>query len=137
MASENLADRGVIHVYSRADAIADGTLVPVPGDLAADAGFCCPVALTRAVWQDCVAWAEADNDRKGTFQDETGRLWDVLWLASRGIAAARGRDRVTVTVRRVPRPGRGLRPRPVTLVAHSGSGDDGARVVTIMEPGED
>ena len=42
-----------IHVYTRAQAIADGVLVDV-SDTARDAGFRVPVALTSAVWADCL-----------------------------------------------------------------------------------
>jgi hypothetical protein len=137
----NLADGGwkVIHTYSRADAIADGTLVEVPEDLARNAGFRCHVAATRAVWEDCVAWSDADNRRKGTLQDETGRLWDVLWMASRRIGMTRlcDQDNVTFQVYRVRRAGRGVMPRPVTLVARTGAGDDDGQVITITQPGED
>ena len=73
----------VISSYSRAEAIADGTLIAVPEKIAGEASWSCPVALTRAAWEDCVAWDATDNDRKGTLQSEDGRLWDVLWMASR------------------------------------------------------
>jgi hypothetical protein len=126
-------DWEVTGTYSRAEAIADGVLIPVPGDLAADAGFRCPVALTSAAWEDCVAWTEADNERKPALQDQTGRLWDVIWVASRAIRAARPREQDCVPFRvyRVPRPGRAARPRPVMLTARTGPGDDGEQVVTI------
>jgi hypothetical protein len=68
----------VIDAYSRAQMIADGHLVPVDDGLARDAGLRFPVALTAAAWGDCVAWTDEDNERQGTVQDETGRLWDVL-----------------------------------------------------------
>ncbi len=70
----------VIYAYSRAQALADGTLNDV-SEVAREAGFACPVALTSAAWCDCVAWSQADSQRQG-YQDEAGRLWDVLWLAS-------------------------------------------------------
>jgi hypothetical protein len=122
---------------SRAGAIADGTLVEVPAALAAEAGFTCHVALTRAAWEDCVAWAPADNARKGTVQDQDGRLWDVLWLASLACRRAAARVRVDFTVYRVPRDGKGQKARPVPLASRAGPGDDGELVVTVMQPGED
>jgi hypothetical protein len=129
----------VIDAFTRADAIDAGILVPVPGDLAGQAGFRYPVALTSAAWDDCVAWSDAVNHRKPVIQDETGRLWDVLWVASRAVAAARGRDRgrVLFRVHRVPRSGRASRPRPVTLAVCCGPGDEGEPVITIMQPQED
>lgn len=132
-----LADWDVIDIHSRAGAIADGTLTEVPAAVAAEAGFTCPVALTRAAWEDCVAWDAADNARKGTVQDQAGRLWDVLWLASLAARRAAARVRVDFTVYRVPRDGKGRKPRPAGLVSQSGPGDGGELVVTIMQPGED
>jgi hypothetical protein len=70
----------VIFRYSRARALADGVLVDVT-DMAREAGFKWPVALTHAVWEDCVAWTEADSDAQGVHQDQNGRLRDVLWMA--------------------------------------------------------
>jgi hypothetical protein len=99
----------------------------------ADEGL--PVAMTRAAWSDCVEWGEADN-RRQAYQDEAGRLWDVVWMASQ--AARRGHgDRVSFQLYRVPRGGRGTRPRLVTLHMHIGSGDAGEPVITIMMPTED
>ena len=123
----------VISSYTRTQAIDDGILVDV-SHTAQEAGFSFPVALTRAAWSDCVEWSEADSKRQ-TYQDESGRLWDVLWMASR--AARRGGQEIRFQLYRVPRGGRGMRPRLVTLKAICGPGDDGEPVITIMLPGED
>jgi hypothetical protein len=127
----NLFDGGtLIFAYTRAQALDDGTLIDV-SDLARDAGFSVPVALTLAVWSDCVAW---DQAREVAPQDETGRLWDVLAMAH---LAARGRpdsDRLTFSVLRI---GSGrLRPSRVTLALVIGPGDQGEPVITIMQPEE-
>jgi hypothetical protein len=127
----------VIHAYSRAQAIADGVLVAVPDAIAREAGFRYPVAMTAAAWSDCVEWTDADNRRKDTLQDETGRLWDVLFMARLAIRRAGDTDRVPVRLVRVPREGRGIRPRPVKLVAVCGPGDDAEPVLTLMFDGED
>ena len=135
-----------IHVYTRAQAIADGVLVDV-SDTARDAGFRVPVALTRAVWMDCVAWSDKDANNRGPGrdqylpQDESGRLWDLLWMA--GLSARREarcsspRERFPFRLLRVPRRGGGLAPRAVTLHLHFGVGDDAEPVVTILQPDED
>lgn len=68
-----------IHTYSRAQALEDGVLVDATAT-AREAGFRYPVALIRAAREDCVAWTDA-NSRRRTFQDQPGRLWDVLWMA--------------------------------------------------------
>ena len=123
----------VISSYSRAQAIADGILVDV-SETAREAGFVFPVAMTRAAWSDCVEWSEADSLRQ-IYQDESGRLWDVLWMASR--AARHGGEEIRFQLYRVARGGRGTRPRLVTLKALCGPGDDGEPVITLMLPDED
>jgi len=67
---------GVIHRYTRAQALADGLLVDVT-ERAKEAGFRVPVAMTAATWSKAVAWSDADS-AKQTQQDESGRLWDVV-----------------------------------------------------------
>lgn len=123
-----------IHIYTRAQAIEDGVLVDVT-ETAAEAGFKWPVAMSRAAWEDCVAWGEADNKRQ-TYQDESGRLWDVLWMASRA-AKRGGSEPIRFQLYRVPHGGRGVRPRLVTLKMVAGPGDLGGPVITIMQPNED
>jgi hypothetical protein len=137
-----------ISVYTRTQAIADGTLVPVDQGLGADAGFRVPVALTRAVFEDCVAWTAEDTHRTGVLQDEVGRLWDVLVMAARAGRNVRGNDRVGVQLYRVPRDRGRIRIDDlddaqqealclVSLVLHCVPGDSGEPVLTIVQPGED
>lgn len=123
-----------IHRYSRAQAIADGLLVDVT-DLAREAGFRVPVALTAAVWADCVAWGE-ENNRRQIYQDEQGRLWDVLCMAY--LAARRGSgDLLSFQMHRVPRGNHGSKPRLTTLKLCIGPGDSGEPVITVQMPNED
>lgn len=138
MRSAPLADPDdIIHAYTRAQALADGTLVAAHADLAREAGFRVPVALTSAVWEGCVAWNEGDSERQVP-QDERGRLWDVLFMSRAAIRASSGSgDRVIVNLRRVPRDGRTQHARPVRLVCAIGPGDQGEPVITVMEPHED
>jgi len=72
-----------IHSYSRAEAIRDGVLIDATAT-AREAGFRFPVALTRAVWERCVAIPPGV-----LCQDEAGRLWDVLTMLR---FAIRGQD---------------------------------------------
>lgn len=123
-----------IHIYTRAQAIQDGYLVHVT-ETAKEAGFRFPVAMTRVAWEDCVAWTE-DDSRRQVHQDEAGRLWDVLWMAAQAVKRAHG-DRLTFQLYRVPRGGRGIRPRLTSLRMVIGPGDVGEPVITIMMPDED
>lgn len=129
--SSLFANAVLVHAYTRAQALADGVLVDV-SEVAREAGFKVPVALTAAVWADCVAW---DNQREVAYQDESGRLWDVLAMASFEARAHRGAQRVSFSLLRVP--SGCLRPARVRLVLHIGPGDEGEPVITILQPGED
>jgi len=126
----------VIHTYTRAQAIADGVLVDV-SDTAREAGFRWPVALTRAAWENCVAWSEDDN-RRQAYQDESGRLWDVLWMAANAIRNATPSDdqELLFQLHRVPRDGRTTEASLVTLKLVAGPGDTVEPIVTIMLPRE-
>jgi len=119
----------VIYAYTRADALADGVLVDA-GDLRREAGFVYPLALTHTVWNLAVRVPE---DCDG-FQDETGRLWDVLYMAHCAVAKQLRSDRARFTVSVVT--GRDKR-QDVELVIHCGPGDGGEPVLTIMLPTED
>ena len=125
------ADADVIHSYTRAQALEDGVLVDVTAT-AKEAGFKVPVALTAAVWADCVAW---DNEAESCHQDEAGRLWDLLYLAALEARRRRNAQVVPFGLLRVPH--RGSKPELVQLTMHVGPGDEAEPVVTIMQPGED
>ncbi|MFG2761633.1 DUF6573 family protein [Streptomyces wuyuanensis] len=125
----------LIHAYTRADAIRDGALVQVEEGIAGEAGFRVPVALTQAAWLDCVAWSDEDN--RQTYQDQSGRLWDVLFMSRVAAARQAGANRVSVELYRVPKDGRSQAPKLARLVCVIGPGDNGEPVVTIMQPDED
>ena len=121
----------IIYAYTREQAIEDGTLVAVDLKTAREAGIKFPVALTAAVWTSCVEWNSA---RLGTSQDESGRLWDVVWMAAHAMRKASGSEcEVKLYVRA---PGR-ERPTLRTLKCVCGPGDDLEPVITIMLPDED
>ncbi|MCG7872651.1 MAG: hypothetical protein JAZ11_11175 [Candidatus Thiodiazotropha lotti] len=126
----------VIYTYTRAQAIEDGVLVDA-GSMAQEAGFKWPVALTSAVWEDCVAWTD-DDSRKKPFQDQSGRLWDVLYMASHAIRTSKDSgDRMMFQLYRVPRDGHSTEAVLVTLKLIVGPGDAGEPVITILLPDED
>jgi hypothetical protein len=119
----------LIHVYTRAQAIADGVLIDVT-ETANEAGIRYPVAITQAVWAEYVAIPDGVEG-----QDESGRLWDILWM-------------LAVAIRRSREPGDTLsyqlyvrndnrRPKLVTLKAVCGPADDGLPCITVMLPNED
>jgi len=125
----------VNHRYTRAQALTDGVLVEV-SKVAQEVGFRVPVAMTAAAWAKAVQWTDEDS-RRQTVQDESGRLWDVVWMAI--ITARRVKDaqRVPFQLHAVPRGGKATRPRPMTLHLHIGPGDEGEPVITILDSNED
>ncbi len=126
----------VISTYSRAEALADGVLVDT-GAMAREAGFRFPVAVTAGVWADCIAWAQADNERQ-VYQDESGRLWDVLFMAVHGIrAAGSSGERLSFELYRIARDGRATKAVLRSLKLIVGPGDGGEPVITILLPDED
>lgn len=139
-AAESAADTGpfgpIIDMYTRADAIADGTLIAAPESIAAEAGLPLSVALTQAAWADCVQWSDADSARQVP-QDEEGRLWDVLYMSAFTARRYRGEMTFIVQVYRVPRAGRARAARPVELKFSFHAGDNGEAVATISLPDED
>lgn len=126
----------VISTYTRAQAIEDGVLIGA-GSMAQEVGFKWPVAVTSAAWADCVTWTEDDN-RQQVYQDESGRLWDVLFMASHAIRTRSGSgDRLLFQLYRVPRDRRSTKAELTTLKLIVGPGDQGEPVITILLPHED
>lgn len=134
---------------TRTQLIAAGHFIAVPAELSREAGLRFPVALTWAAWEDCVRWDEAD----GALQDETGRLWDVLWMTRWAIRQAEPEAHAAVVrLHRVPR-GHDVSEYDADdvfddeeeiddpaltayLFAQIGPGDEGEPVLTICMPEE-
>lgn len=119
----------LIHVYTRKQALEDGNLVDV-SKLASEARLRFPTAVTAAVWAKYVVVPEAVP-----WQDETGRLWDILWMLRVQISQGRANQRVLFFLLQVCN--EEDNPELVTLKAHVGPGDEGEPVITIMLPDED
>jgi len=130
----NLAGE-VIYTCTRQQLLEDGYLIDVT-ETAREAGFTIPVALTRAVWEDCVEWNEEDTKRQ-TYQDVAGRLWDVIYMACFNARINRNNTSFLYEIYRVPRGGKGKKARRVTLKTVIGPGDQGKPVITIMQSNED
>lgn len=126
----------VIAIEDWVDAIVEGHLFDVSG-VATAVGFQWPVALTAAVWCDCVSWSDEDT-RAQIPQDYQGRLWDVLYMAHLVMQkAAVPKDCMTFTLLRVPRDGVSCGPQLVQLKLLVALGDAGEPVVTILMSDED
>jgi hypothetical protein len=123
-------DADLIHSYSRADALRDGVLIDV-SETAREAGIRWPVALSSAAWERCVSVPPGV-----VCQDETGRLWDVLWMLRLAIARSDGGSEVRFALH-VRNDNRDGAPPLVKLKAICGPGDDGEPVLTVLLPEED
>lgn len=140
----------LIHSYSRAQAIEDGVLVDV-SDVAKEAGFKLPVAITRA---GGARYVEVPRGLELRGQSVDGRLWDVLFMLHVAIKRQQGNGSEIYYQLHVALPDSGdwlpneIYPetgssltrsthRLVTLKALCGPGDALEPVVTIMLPSED
>ena len=120
----------LIHRYSRADALRDGTLIDV-SSTAREAGIRWPVALTRAAWGRCVTVPPGV-----ACQDEAARLWDVAWMLACALRRGGSGPEVRYGVH-VRNDNRDRTPPLVRLKALCGPGDGGEPVITVMLPQED
>ncbi len=118
----------LIYAYTRAQALEDGVLVDV-SEMAREAGFVWPVALTAAVW----ATVEDIPRRYRAWQTVEGRLWDALWMAYCAIRSAEHSGTELCYTLLMDHG----RHRYLTLKLVTGPGDHGEPVVTIMLPDED
>jgi hypothetical protein len=122
----------IIVTYTRKQALADGVQVEAT-KLALQAGFTIPVFLTAGVHGQYVKVPEGV-----TGQDETGRLWDILWMLRYAIRKARSgarRIRFELYVRNSDSNPAAL----VFLYAEVGGVDfdDFRPCITVMLPDED
>ena len=125
-----------ISTYTRAQAIEDGVLVDV-SSTAKEVGFKWPAAITAGAWADCVAWSDRDNQAQ-VYQDPSGRLWDVIFMAFQAISLSRETgDRLLFRLYRVPRDGHSTDAELTTLKLIVGPGDSGEPVITILLANED
>ena len=82
-------------------------------------------------------WTD-DDSRKKPFQDQSGRLWDVLYMASHAIRTNPGSgNQLLFQLYRVPRDGHSTETVLVTLKLIIGPGDHGESVITVLLPTED
>jgi hypothetical protein len=140
-----LGRTALISVYSRREAIEDGTLVDCTqdpfDDLNRNAGIRFDVAMTNAAFH---RYVEVLEQFRGS-QDIKGRYWDIIWMFS--LAAARNPDSTELlfeflclpneSEHRVQEHGELQQPRLVELKAVCSPGDYGEPCLTLMLPSED
>lgn len=121
----------LIYSYTREQALADRVLVDL-SDLAREAGFKIPVAVTEAVYTN---YLDHLPELYNEGQSLNGRAWDLLQVLHTAAIANPDRDTISFTVLFVQTPG--YLPEPIELKAICGPGDDGSPVLTILLPDED
>lgn len=128
-----------IYVITRQNLIDDGDLIDVSSTKEAkEAGFKVPVALSRTVWDNYVEWSDSDSERKKCDQDQTGRLWDLLYMVHFAILQSKqDTDTIIAKFFVVPRDTKGFIPLEKEVKVHIGPGDQGEPVITILLPHED
>ena len=101
-------------------------------DLAREAGFVFPVALTETLYH---AYIVPALELVAAGQSIQGRLWDLLFVLRFAIAKARDTDTILFKVLFLM--STDSTPVLIELKAVCGPGDDGEPVLTIMLPDED
>ncbi|MDO8756987.1 MAG: hypothetical protein Q7J64_03150 [Elusimicrobiota bacterium] len=96
-------------------------------DLAREAGFRWPVAVTQDVW----SVLETSEVLKAEGQSYIGRAWDMLTILRASLRSSKGGRAVCFAALFVMEPGKS--PRPVSMRAVSGPGDEGEPTITIMK----
>lgn len=120
----------IIYGYSRSQAIEDGVLIDV-SELASEASFKFPVAVTCGLWAEVI---EPDEASKAIGQSEIGRLWDILLILRVAIRKAANTEMILFNPLFVFN---GQKPIAKQLKAVCSPGDDLEPVITIMLPNED
>ena len=115
----------VIHAYTRAQALEDGVLADI-SELAREAGFKFPVAVTQGVWEVL----NPTNELKAAGQDLAGRTWDLLTILRVAIRTASNTDAIRFAPLFLREPGQNI--DAVDMWAKCGPGDDAEPVITVM-----
>jgi hypothetical protein len=125
---------GILHTYTRADALRDGELTAADSTLLTLAGFRWPLAYTRSAFEGYIEWADADSHRTRTHNTRQHREWNVLTALHNAIRAHTNPDEDTLafTVLVVPRTGHPAVQRKTTLHANFGPGDQAEPVITVL-----
>jgi hypothetical protein len=126
MTTDSTNDAEILYSYTRAEALADGTLVDVSIE-GREVGITVPVALTSALFETIIAIP------KDSGQDQRGRTHDVLFMAA--CAARRARDSSEPRVEfKLLMTTQENRLATLTLLVDIGPGDLSEPVITIGYP---
>ena len=120
--------KDIIYAYTREMAISDSILIDL-SDIAKEAGFKVPVAVTTALYNRYLVPTERQKN-KG--QDTDGRVWDMLMLLN---MRCRENKDDTIYFSASMQMDSGV--KRLEMKAMIGPGDHGEPIITIMLPNED
>ena len=129
-------DAEVISVYTRKEAIEDGTLMDVT-EQARNTGITVPVAVALGAWSTCVEWTEYDEEQYGPGIPKKARLKNLLHIFYMAIKMSNNSmtDRIMFEVPyRDRETGKHYNAELVSVI---GPGDTMDPVITIMFPWEE
>ncbi|MCY4655336.1 MAG: hypothetical protein OXC80_00815 [Gammaproteobacteria bacterium] len=119
---------------SRKEALAQGTIIDV-GNTRWEAGFKWPLAIAADVYDDCVKWDEADNDKVETPVTQDLRLWNLVHAAAECVRLEeRHTNRLTFDIYCVNRNDESFKERRVTVLIIGHPDDGGHPCLTIRYP---
>jgi hypothetical protein len=131
----------VIHSYTRAEAIADGTLIDLGAfsfrenlTILQESGIKFPTAITRAAYNRAV---QEDGRDLPPCQDLSGRMWDLCYMLRLAARGGGSEIRFKLCVWNWVGSTDRTRHETITLKAVCGPGDTAEPVITIMLPEED
>lgn len=123
----------------------DSTMVELTDtDEFCEAGFNLPLFCTAQVQHLLIRWTRRDN-RRQTYQDTTGRRWDILWMLSQALRTRQAKvragtvqplksgDMLPFTVYAIPRDGYSEEPQEISLMCRCSTAD-GIPTLIITEP---
>ncbi len=122
----------IIHTYSRAQAIEDGTLIDVSRQ-ARELDFLHPVAVTAGVWGEVVS-APVDDEWREEINEDSRILTLIDWALAAIDVLPTADTSFKYKLRKCPTD---AEPREIDVRAVMGPGDEDERVLTIMLVSED
>ena len=103
-------------------------------EIADDAGFPLPAALTPFACDDCLTWSEGDDAN----QDDDTRLWTILSMAGYALRTMQlDKTDLIIEVLRIPRDGDLADSHWLSLKFHLGADECGEPLIIVSVPERD
>lgn len=125
--------------YSRAEAIESGRLIDISNTKEQrESGISFPIHISAKCWDLYVRWNPEDT-AKQTYQDETGRLWDLVYMMRLAMMSANNRKSsgFIYSLYVINRDGFSKNSVEIKVKSSIDKGDEDEPVITICMPDED